>query len=206
MIKMRILGINGSPVKGGNVDLIIRKVIQGAKSRMQDSRGEIQDDIIYLDDFEIKPCKSCEVLPESDICTYHDGMDRIYPLILKSDLFVLGSPVYFDSVSAQMKLFIDRCNCLRPLRKNREGHYFDKSRIEKGRVKRIGAIVLVGGRRQRFNCALTVLKGFFNWVGIDFFEEILYSHNDFEIGKVGENKEALKNAFILGKKLVEGSI
>jgi len=201
---MKILGICGSPWKGGNVDLLIREVIEGVKVKMQDAGCKIQEKIVYLDDLKIKPCKSCEVVPEHEICSIDDDMDKLYPLILTCDLFVLGSPVYFDSVSAQMKLFVDRCNCLRPLRKKEDGgFFFDRSKISESKEKRRGAIVLVAGKRQRFDCALTVLKGFFKWVGIEFFEKFLYSHDTFEIGKVKEDKEALDKAFFLGKKLAE---
>ena len=214
---MKILGINGSPVKGGNVDVLIRKVIEGAKSEIQDARCKIQDSgckiqekIVYLDDLKITPCKSCESVPDTVICSYQDDMEKIYPKVLTYDLFVFGSPVYFDSVSAQMKLFVDRCNCIRPLRRKSEGffekdgeYYFDKSRIYKFNRKRKGIIILVAGKRQRFDCALSLLKGLFKWVGIEFYEKILYSHDSFEIGKVEEDKEVLEKAFPLGKRLAE---
>lgn len=188
------------------MDLLIRKVIEGAKSEIRDSRFKIQGEVVYLDDLKITPCKSCELVPDSVICNYQDDMNKIYQKILTYDYFVFGSPVYFDSVSSQMKLFVDRCNCLRPLRRRKDGeYYFDKSRIYKFKGKRKGVIVLVAGKRQRFDCALTVLKGFFKWVGIEFYEKILYSHDSFEIGKVKEDKEVLEKAFLLGKRLKEES-
>lgn len=204
---MKILGINGSPVKGGNVDVLIKKVIEGAKGKGQGARVKGQGEVVYLDDMKITPCKSCELVPDSVICSYQDDMDKIYPKILTYDLFVFGSPVYFDSVSAQMKLFVDRCNCLRPLRRRKDGeYYFDKSRIYKFNRKRKGIIILVAGKRQRFDCALSLLKGLFKWIGIEFYEKILYSHDSFEIGKVKEDKEILEKAFLLGKRLAEKSI
>jgi multimeric flavodoxin WrbA len=38
-------------------------------------------------------------------------MDQIYPLLKESDLFVMGTPVYTDNMSAQMKTVMDRCIC-----------------------------------------------------------------------------------------------
>ncbi len=196
------------------MDLLIRKVMEGAKSkgqgsrvRGQDARYKMQGEIVHLDDLRIGPCKSCESVPEDPvICCYHDDMDKLYPKVLTYDLFVLGSPVYFDSISSQMKLFVDRCNCLRPLRRKMDGeYYFDKNRISKLNRKRKGIIVLVADKRQRFDCALTVLKGFFKWAGIEFHEKILYSHDSYQIGKVREDKEVLEKAFILGERLAEES-
>ena len=212
-LNMRILGINGSPVKGGNVDLLIREIIKGVKgpgargkSKFRIKKEKIKSEIIYLDSLKIMPCKSCGLLPQKGLCVYHDDMDEIYPKLFSYDLFVLGSPVYFDTVSALMKLFIDRCNCLRPMMRKENGeYYFDDSRIRKSNPKRKGVIILVGGKKQRFDCASTVLKGFLQWAGIEFVDQIHYAHDDFEKGGVKKDKEFLKKVFVLGERLREKS-
>jgi hypothetical protein len=48
-------------------------------------------------------------------CIFHDDMDRVYALLERAHAVVVGSPVYFDSVSGPLKLLMDRCNCLTPL-------------------------------------------------------------------------------------------
>ena len=45
-------------------------------------------------------------------CVVDDDMQKIYPLIMKADAIILGSPTYFYNVSADIKAFIDRCYCL----------------------------------------------------------------------------------------------
>lgn len=199
---MKALGINGSPVKGGNVDILIQEVIKGIRKKGSENK-EFEDKTFYLDDLKIMPCKSCGKAPsEPDLCLYHDDMDLVYPELLSSNFFILGSPIYFDSVSAQMKLFIDRCNCFRPLTKKKDGTYYFKQQDRVLSTPRKGVIILVGGVRQRFDLALSVLKGFFKWVDIEFFDQILYSHEDWEKGGVKKEKEVLRKAFQIGQKIV----
>jgi len=69
---------------------------------------------IYLNDLHVKPCQSCGVDPHPKYCLFDDDMQLIYNALESNDVIVLGSPVYFDTVSAQVKLVIDRCNCLMP--------------------------------------------------------------------------------------------
>jgi multimeric flavodoxin WrbA len=199
---MKALGINGSPIKGGNVDILIQEVIKGIREE-ELKTGKTEVKIFYLDDLEIMPCKSCaKAPPEPDLCLYHDDMDLIYPELLSSNFFILGSPIYFDSVSAQMKLFIDRCNCFKPLSANEDGVFSFTNRKEVLSSPRKGIIILVGGKRQRFDLALSVLKGFFKWTDIEFFDQIKYSHDDWEIGGVKKDKDVLRKAFETGRKMV----
>jgi len=198
---MKVLGINGSPVKDGNVDILIKEVIRGGKAEGSKNKKK-KDKIFYLDELEIRPCKSCgKAPPEPDLCLYHDDMDLIYPKLLSCNLFVLGSPIYFDSVSAQMKLFIDRCNCFRPLAKRADGTYRFERRAKPLASPRKGVIILVGGVRQRYDLTLSVLKGFLKWVDIEFLEQISFSHEDWEKGGVKKEKEVLRKAFEIGRRM-----
>jgi multimeric flavodoxin WrbA len=44
-------------------------------------------------------------------CAQRDDMDQLYPFLRESDLLVMGTPVYTDNMSAQMKTVMDRCIC-----------------------------------------------------------------------------------------------
>ena len=200
---MRVLGINGSPIKRGNVDILIKEVIRGITEQVAKNK-KTKAEIFYLDELEIMPCKSCGKAPaEPSLCLYRDDMDLIYPELLSANFFILGSPIYFDSVSAQMKLFIDRCNCFRPLSKKPNGTYHFKRQAQPLASPRKGLIILVGGVRQRYDLALSVLKGFLKWADIEFFDKVLYSHEDWEKGGAKKEKEVLRTAFELGRKMAE---
>lgn len=197
---MKALGINGSPIKGGNVDILVKEVLKGIKQKA--GKSNIVDEIFYLDELKIMPCKSCgKAPPEPALCLYHDDMDLLYPQVLSGNFFVLGSPIYFDSVSAQMKLFIDRCNCFRPISKSPEGTYFFKRQAKSLPLPRKGIIILVGGVWQRFDLALSVVKGFLKWADIEYLDKLIFSHEDWKKGAVKRETEVLRKALEIGRKV-----
>lgn len=170
---------------------MIQQVLKGAESK----GGKTE--ILYLERLKISPCRSCGKNPEPRFCFIKDDMAEVYFKLKSSDVLVLGSPIYFDTVSAQMKLFLDRCNCLTPLVKKKNRYSF-KSRLKK---KRKGVIILVAGEKQKFDCALIPLLGFFKWANVKYVDKILYAHNYFEKGKVKEDKKIMQEALDLGRKL-----
>jgi multimeric flavodoxin WrbA len=103
-MKKRILAITGSPRANGYSSFLAGEVI-----RKLTSSGNIVEHI-SLKDTDIRPCRACESCRKegSDYCIIDDGMKPLYRKIVESDALLLASPVYWFSVGAQMKLFIDR--------------------------------------------------------------------------------------------------
>lgn len=64
---------------------------------------------VMLRDKIIVPCNACYACMETHICAIKDDMEEVFSKLLKADVILLASPVYFYSVSAQMKAMIDRC-------------------------------------------------------------------------------------------------
>jgi multimeric flavodoxin WrbA len=199
MSAVKILGLNGSPIRGGNTEILIREILRGAVSA-----GAACNHVV-LNELVIKPCQSCGKSPEPESCFLRDDMDPLYRQLREYDGFVLGSPIYFDTVSAQMKLFIDRCNCLRPLTpsEDQKGDFYFKELTHK---KRPGAMVLVGGERQEPECARQVIAGFFAWASIVTVGQIFYVSKSWRKGEVAREPEILKRAFELGELLVHKTI
>lgn len=185
---MKTCGIVGSPNKKGNVDTLVSQVLKGAKSR----GAKIEK--IYLNGLKIKPCQDCGRDPHPKYCFFEDDMERIYDLLETCDSVVLGSPVYFDTVSAQVKLMIDRSNCLMPWTKLSESSGFVRRRKK-------GIFIAVAGLEQEFGTILTTVKGFFNWANIELKETILYAHN-VSYGEAENDKSLMKKAFQAGIQLV----
>lgn len=100
---MHVLGIVGSPRVNGNTDVLVDEILSGVRS----SGGTI--DKIYISDFDIKPCDSCMACHEQRRCVIEDQWREVADKVLKADGLVVGTPVYWNSVSAQTKLFMDRC-------------------------------------------------------------------------------------------------
>ncbi|MBS7633572.1 flavodoxin family protein [Candidatus Bathyarchaeota archaeon] len=190
---MRVCGIVGSPKKNGNVDLLVSQVLKGARSRGAETVK------IYLNNLQIQPCQSCGVNPDPKHCLFDDDMRIIYTALQSCDAIVLGSPVYFDTVSAQVKLMIDRCNCLMPYIKQSDGTFGFEMRLKK---KKKGVFIAVAGSEQEFNTILPTVKGFFNWTNTELAKTIFYGHNDNRVGGVKKDKKKMKLAFEIGKQLV----
>lgn len=189
---MKVIGIVGSPCKNGKVDLLVSQVLKGAASQGAETRK------IYLNQLNIKPCQSCGVDPKPVHCIFDDDMKQIYDVLEISDVIVLGSPVYFDTVSAQAKLMIDRSNCLMPYVKRADGTFGFDRRISK---RKKGVFIAVAGAEQEFDTILTTVKGFFEWTNTQLTETFFYAHDDNDLGNISNNQEKMKQAYDIGIRI-----
>ncbi|MCP4703520.1 MAG: flavodoxin family protein [candidate division Zixibacteria bacterium] len=192
----KILTINGSPVKNGSTEILLEKIVDGIN---EDFSGKIENKVICLNDFKILPCQACGENPEPDYCLYKDDIYPIYDYLINCDIILFGSPVYFDTVSAQSKLFIDRCNCLRPPNFETDSTRHFKKIISK---KIVGAMALAGGQRGKFECARKVIAGFFEWLGVVNIGTVSYTSGAWkEAGSAINDKAVLDEACHLGQRI-----
>lgn len=98
----KILLIEGSPRKGGNSDILCDALIKGAKEAGHHAEK------LYLQKYDLGYCKACYACKMTGRCVQKDGMDEIIEKLKAADVIVLSTPVYFYSMSGQMKTFIDR--------------------------------------------------------------------------------------------------
>jgi multimeric flavodoxin WrbA len=188
----------GSPIRGGNVDLLVDQVLAGAAS--QGARVEK----VFLNDLTIRPCQSCG--PGSHgggshtgHCRLDDDMRHVHALLDAADILILGTPVYFDTVSAQMKLMIDRCNCITPLVERPDGTC---AFAERPACRKRAVLVAVAGPEQSFRTLRVTINGFLKWVGAELVEDVLYAHASTEPGSVRDNAKTLEAAFLAGVRAV----
>jgi len=104
---IRILGIAGSPVKGGNTEALLKEALE-----VTSSDPGIQTEILYLSGRKIQGCTHCNwciknQTPET-FCVLSDGMDEIYPALVRADAVILASPVHIGRLSGLMADMIDR--------------------------------------------------------------------------------------------------
>ncbi len=105
---MKVLGISGSPVKNGTNEKIIDYVLKKAKEK----GFEIKK--LNLSENDIKPCTSCNYCRENPgDCSIKDAMEEVRKDLVEADAIIVSSPVYFGSVSAQLKALFDRTLTLR---------------------------------------------------------------------------------------------
>jgi len=115
---LKVLGINGSPRKGGNSDTLLKYVLTGAE------RGGCATEAINLCDYRFQGCIGCEKCRQDKACTgVRDDMQLIYPKIEESKGLVLVSPTHNYNVTAWMKAFIDRLYCFYNFTDERPGEW-----------------------------------------------------------------------------------
>jgi multimeric flavodoxin WrbA len=172
-----------------NTDTIVQRILDGC----QESGAEVAK--IYLNDIEIEPCQACRIQDGSG-CVYQDGMEQIYEILEKVDGLILGTPVYYNTVSSQMKLMIDRCYCLaRPVILP-SGERIYESTVRK---RKKGIVVSVGGSGSNPDCVLPVFHLWSHEVNLLIVDSVLVTHA--QLGKAPmESAEVLKEAFSKGEK------
>ena len=194
---IKIVSICGSPVPGSSTEILLRRI---GSTIGQTLSSRSRHDFVRISDHDIVPCQACGEAPTPRYCFIDDAMTGIYASIEKCDCLLFGSPIYFDSVSAQAKTLIDRCNCMRPYNFDRapSDHHF----IRLLQRARPGAIVLVGGEKAWFEGARRCVAGFFKWIEITH-EACLkfYSIEDKKIGEVREHHDILREADKIGRRL-----
>ena len=192
---MRVLGITGSPRRGGNTDLLLNEVMRGAASR----GAEVKT--IILSQLDIAPCEHCDDCLETGRCKVEDDMQMVYDELEQADRIVLASPLHFMGVTAQAKAMIDRCQSLWARK-----YVLKQPPLGSEPGKKKGLFVSVGGRKvaNLFEPALATVKSLFRVLDITYAGELLFPGID-EKGAIAKHPDALRQAFLAGQKLVEES-
>lgn len=99
---MRLLGIVGSPRRGGNTEILMREVLKAAQECGCDT------EIFLMSEKQVAPCTACGSCFKEGACVVQDDMQELYAMMERAGAIVFGSPVYFGSVTAQMKAVMDR--------------------------------------------------------------------------------------------------
>lgn len=105
---VRVLILLGSPRKNGNSSGLAQAIQKGAAT----AGAAVEN--VYLNGLHIRPCQACYTCqkPDAKGCRIEDDMQTLYPKLIQADAWVIASPVYWFTVSAQTKLFMDRCFAL----------------------------------------------------------------------------------------------
>jgi len=187
-----VLGIAGSPRRGGNTDLLLAEVMRGAASR----GAEVKT--IILNDLKITPCQHCDACLEAGRCRIDDDMQMVYRELEDADRIVLASPIQFMGITAQMKAMIDRCQALWARK-----YVLKLPPLGNGRERK-GLFISVGGRRlaNLFEPALATVKTLFRILDITYAGELLFPGVD-EKGAIAKHPDALRRAFLAGQRLME---
>jgi multimeric flavodoxin WrbA len=183
----QVLIILGSPRKKGNSSTLAAQISRGAKS----PGAEVET--VFLHGLKISPCRGCDTCKKrnSKGCAIKDDMQEIYPKLIKADAWVIASPVYWFTMSAQTKVFMDRCYALTAYAENP----FVGKRI---------AIAMSYGDADPFRSgcvnALRTFQDAYRYTGSKIVGMVYGSAT--EAGEIADNKALMREAEELGKRLV----
>jgi N-acetylglutamate synthase-like GNAT family acetyltransferase len=188
----RVVGIVGSPRKGMNTDTLVTQALAGARSVGAETAK------IYLNDLEIRPCQACAESPSPDYCSYKDGMEMIYDLLETVDALVIGSPAYYGSISAQLKLLIDRSNCLTEMIARPDGKVTFRSKVGK---RKKGIFIWVADFTRDPKHALATIRLWCKDANVELVETLIVPDADRGEG-ARRRADLLSKAYGLGASLV----
>lgn len=189
---LKVLGLAGSPRRGGNTSLLLDQALAGTASA-----GAATERII-LNDLDISPCQHCDGCLGTGVCIIGDDMQPIHQKLREVDRLILACPIFFMGLAAQAKMAIDRCQALwvaRYLLGERRQWASDGSR-------RRGLFIAVGGMKRSglFDGARATVKAFFATCDIAYGEELLYPGVDL-YQEIRRHPTALRDAYEAGARL-----
>lgn len=185
---MKVLGIMGSPRIRGNTDILLDEALKGAQSL-----GAGVEKIL-ADKLKISSCRECYGCLKDGKCVIHDDMDGVYPKILAADVIIIGTPIFFYTISAPLLTLISRCQAL-----------WARKYVLKNLdipVKK-GALIAVGATKgaKLFDGTKLTISYFFKAINAEYTDELLVRGVD-KKGEINQFPELLTAAGTLGKKLV----
>ncbi|MCX7823577.1 MAG: flavodoxin family protein [Syntrophobacterales bacterium] len=125
---MRAIAINGSHRKGKNTAILLRTILEELSKKGVETR------LFELVDLRIEYCRACNrCLSEPKCSIEDDDMAMLAEEMLRSDVIIIGSPVYNANVTSKLKTFIDRTRWMHMKRELLQG--------------KLGASVTVAGLR-----------------------------------------------------------
>jgi hypothetical protein len=189
---LKVLGIAGSPRRGGNTDLLLAELIRGAASKGADIKT------IFLSELDIAPCQHCDACFEAGECKIDDDMQLIYRELAAADRIVLASPIHFMGVTAQTKAMIDRCQALWARKYKLNLPPLGNRRPRKGLFISVGGCGVVN----LFEPALATVKALFSSFDINYSGKLVFPGID-DIEAITGHPDALKQAYLAGQKLAE---
>jgi multimeric flavodoxin WrbA len=187
---IKIAAIHGSPRKNQNSDTLLAAVLEGIGEEYQVSH-------IYTATENISPCTACNACLKKTGCVIQDYMQEAYKILDEADIVITATPVYFHSVTAQLKAFIDRTQAVWGSK------YVLKSTII-SRKRRLGFAVCTGGppeEKSYFDCAVKVLDIFHKCINAKLVGHITVA--DVDTHHVKSRMDLLEQAKLEGQKIID---
>jgi multimeric flavodoxin WrbA len=180
--RKRALGIVGSPRYGGNTEILVDEVLRGA------AEAGAQTEKAILNQLNVAPCQACGRCMSTGECAQRDDMPTLLEQMKRSQIWVLGTPVYWSGPTAQFKAFLDRWYSAR------------KVEFEKPRV----VLVMPMGEPDvgYADCIVQTVKTALAYLKVELFS-VVSVPDVWELGEVRERPDAIEAAYRAGREAAE---
>lgn len=190
---VKITAIYGSPRKDGNSAALLKQAVAGARQE----GAEVEE--IFLRDHKISPCLEIYGCSKTGECVIRDDFQDLLAKVEAGTGIMLASPIFFYSVSAHTKTFMDRCQSLW-VRK----YWLEEQSVGETPEKRKGLFISVGATsgKKLFEGAILTVKYFFDVLDAGLWKTVLCRGVDCK-GEIEKRPDCLNESFEAGRQLVK---
>ncbi|HWR42065.1 flavodoxin family protein [Sporomusa sp.] len=182
---MKVVGINASPRKDGNTAILIKAVF------VELEKAGIETELIQFAGHSIRGCTGCGACYKSQdrqCVIKDDAFNEYMKKLIDADGIILGSPVYFSDVTAEMKALIDRAGMV--------------SNANGGLLKHKAGAAVMAVRRGGATHAFDTMNHFLHYmqmflVGASYWN-MVYGRG---VGEVNNDEEGMRNMQVLGENM-----
>ncbi len=193
-MSIKVLGIYGSPRKGGNSDTLLDKALEGAASAGAETRT------LRAASLKMSGCLECGGCDKTGECVVKDAMQEVYPLFDWAEAIILSGPIFFYGLPAQVKAVIDRAQAhwARRLLHKPKSQWSDYG-------SGIGYLIGVGATKGKnlFEGTELTAKYFFDALDMDYGGGLFFRKME-EKEAASSSPEALDEAYELGVRIAGG--
>lgn len=185
MSEKHVFVVLGSPRANSNSGILAQRLMEGVKAAGGQAKA------VELRKLKIGPCLGCDYCREHEAqCFQDDDMQALYPKLMEAKTIVIACPIYWFTMNAQTKLFMDRWYAL-----GGDEHAL--------RHKRFGVILTYGDVDPYRSGAVNAIRTFqdsFAYIGAEL-AGLVYGSAD-KPGEMRGQAGLLEEAYELGKKLM----
>ena len=191
---IRVLGISGSPHRHGNTETLLDSFLEGAHGA-----GASVEKVVIAD-LKYTSCRGCNACHKTGTCVLKDDFIALFEKIAAADCLAIASPIYSMGITAELKALIDRAQYLWA-----QKFIVKTLSYSPGHMKRHkGVFLSTAGlpRKDVFDYAFPTIRAFFNGVGFEYYDNILYNSMDAS-GGIQKHPTALVTARERGAAVVK---
>ncbi|WFA09617.1 flavodoxin family protein [Tissierella sp. Yu-01] len=193
----KVLALMGSPRRNKNTEKLLDYLLDGIDKSVYDVNK------VVLKNLDINHCTGCEHCGRTSNCAFKDDMIDIYNGFDDSDIIILASPLYFNSINGLSKNMVDRCQRYWSI-KYVLGENYKRNETRKGIFLSVGGAPFT---HNQFDGTIPIIDYFFKAINAEYAGNYFVSNTDNnpiidrlevqqELNIIGNEIDDLKNFYL----------